>query len=64
MVGTLCDALEDEYGALVTRLYRVFKPGRGQYPRVLFVLYCKFSLCDLAADFLFMLYCEWSPFAV
>ena len=31
MIGTLCDALEDEYGVLVTRLYRVFKPSRGQY---------------------------------
>jgi len=29
MIGTLCDALEAEYGILVPRLYRIFKPLRG-----------------------------------
>lgn len=29
MIGTLCDALEAEYGILVTRLYRIFKPLKG-----------------------------------
>lgn len=31
MIGTLFDALEDEYGIVVTRLFRVFKPGKGLY---------------------------------
>ena len=29
MISTLSDALEEEYGALVSRLYRVFKPPKG-----------------------------------
>ena len=31
MIGTLCDALESEYGVLIPRLYRIFKPLRGLY---------------------------------
>src|SRR6218665_313144 len=29
IVATLCDALENEYGILVPRLYRIFKPRKG-----------------------------------
>ena len=29
MICTLSEALEEEYGALVTRLYRVYKPLKG-----------------------------------
>lgn len=29
MIGTLCEAVEKEYGFLVTRLFRVFKPSEG-----------------------------------
>lgn len=29
MIATLCDALEEEYGVMVARLYRVFRPGKG-----------------------------------
>ena len=29
MIGTLCDALESEYGMLIPRLYRIFKPQKG-----------------------------------
>ena len=29
MMGTLCDALESEYGILIPRLYRIFKPLKG-----------------------------------
>ena len=28
MIRTLCDSLEEEYGTLVTRLFRVFKPPK------------------------------------
>ena len=31
MIGTLCDALESEYGILIPRLYRIFRPLKGQY---------------------------------
>ena len=31
MISTLSDALEEEYGALVSRLYRVFKPPKGAF---------------------------------
>ncbi len=31
MISTLSDALEQEYGVLVTRLYRVFKPAKGPF---------------------------------
>ena len=29
MIGTLCDAVEKEYGILIARLFRVFKPTPG-----------------------------------
>jgi len=29
MIGTLCDALENEFGILVPRLYRILKPLKG-----------------------------------
>ena len=29
MIATLCDALESEYGILIPRLYRIFKPLKG-----------------------------------
>jgi len=29
MIGTLCDALESEYGILIPRLYRIFRPLKG-----------------------------------
>ena len=32
MIGTLCDALESEYGILIPRLYRIFRPRKGLYP--------------------------------
>jgi hypothetical protein len=35
MIGTLCDALEAEYGIFVPRLYRIFKPLRG----IMFLLF-------------------------
>ena len=31
MIGTLCDALEKEYGMMFTRLYKVFMPNKGFY---------------------------------
>ena len=30
MIGTLCDALEAEYGILIPRLYRIFRPLKGR----------------------------------
>ena len=29
MIGTLCDALESEYGIFIPRLYRIFRPAKG-----------------------------------
>jgi len=29
MIGTLCDALESEYGIFIPRLYRIFRPQKG-----------------------------------
>jgi len=34
MIGTLCDALELEYGILIPRLYRIFRPLKGIYPQL------------------------------
>ena len=31
MICTLCDTLENDFGILTTRLYRVFKPRKGAY---------------------------------
>jgi hypothetical protein len=31
LIGTLCDALESEYGMFVPRLYRIFKPLKGNF---------------------------------
>ena len=41
MIGTLCDALEAEYGILVPRLYRIFKPLRGNSTHIV-----KFDVSD------------------
>ena len=30
MIGTMCQAVENEYGVIVTRLFRVFKPAGGK----------------------------------
>ena len=44
MIGTLCDALESEYGVLIPRLYRIFKPLRGLYTYQMSVISLSLSL--------------------
>jgi len=38
MIATLCDALESEYGVLIPRLYRIFKPLKGYHHHTTTVL--------------------------
>ena len=38
MIGTMCQAVENEYGVIVTRLFRVFKPAGGKCTVVVVVL--------------------------